>query len=508
LDQLRFSVFQNIVKAEAIGVEPSPETLKTNTFDVTAQLGRKWMTSALEVFGGKNLINTMQSIAYLAVKDAIVCIDDLERRGTHLQIRDILGLISELKERKSCKIVLILNDEELDESGNEEFQKFSEKVIDASVIFAPTASDCALIALKNDEKEMQLLSRATVRLNINNIRVIKRIERFVTQLTPLFEGRDEQVVERVVQSTVLLGWVVLSVNEDLLEFLIKKRGKTTLRGGASVVLSLEEKRFDDLLERYGFSSFDDLDGVLLSGVRQGFFDVERLFKCLQREEERLRALRGQNEFSEAWKLYRESLQDNGAEIAEKIAGAFPRIAKYLQPADLNRSVILLKALGYREDAVRLVSIFVDAWSYDRRVFDIDDEERGDEITDPDVLSEFEKKLATFEDKRSLRDVMMQIPSNAAIESASDWGRAEVTLLSRATTQDFYNLYKNETGQMLGMFIRDGLRLSRWVNAELDLREVGARAEAALAMIAQESELNRLRLEYFGYTLARKDVPSV
>src|SRR5690606_13490472 len=45
------------------------------------------------------------------VDNFLICIDDLERKEDSISGSSVLGLISQLKEEKSCKIVLIYNDE-------------------------------------------------------------------------------------------------------------------------------------------------------------------------------------------------------------------------------------------------------------------------------------------------------------------------------------------------------------------------------------------------------------
>jgi hypothetical protein len=46
-------------------------------------------------------------------KDIIVCFDDFERLSSSMELEEVLGLISELKEQKNCSVVMILNEDEL-----------------------------------------------------------------------------------------------------------------------------------------------------------------------------------------------------------------------------------------------------------------------------------------------------------------------------------------------------------------------------------------------------------
>ena len=42
-------------------------------------------------------------------KDIIICFDDFERMSDKINLKDVLGLISEYKEQQNCHIVMILN---------------------------------------------------------------------------------------------------------------------------------------------------------------------------------------------------------------------------------------------------------------------------------------------------------------------------------------------------------------------------------------------------------------
>jgi uncharacterized protein YydD (DUF2326 family) len=62
-------------------------------------------------------------------KDIIVCFDDFERLSSSMELKEVLGLISELKEQKNCSVVMILNEDEL-RDNKETLDKYKEKLID------------------------------------------------------------------------------------------------------------------------------------------------------------------------------------------------------------------------------------------------------------------------------------------------------------------------------------------------------------------------------------------
>jgi hypothetical protein len=146
LEQLKFAIFENSVDTGVLGAQPSLETLQSNT----ARLARKSWSIVQNLPKVKDFAAAVQSLSFLSVRDTIVCIDDLERKGIGLSTRDVLGLASQLKEERRCKVILILNATELDPKDKEEFEKYNEKVVDAALEFTPTAQDSVRIAITGD----------------------------------------------------------------------------------------------------------------------------------------------------------------------------------------------------------------------------------------------------------------------------------------------------------------------------------------------------------------------
>jgi hypothetical protein len=171
LDQLKYAVFENSVATQDVGVEPSVESFKSNATAVAKRLGMKSLSILQNLPPAKNYAAALQSLSFLSIWRKVVCIDDLERKGAHLSMKDVLGLASLLKEQKRCKLVLILNDDALEGIDKEEFDRYNEKVIDVSVDFAPDARDCVRIGVTGEGQAHDWLRAASIALGISNISV-------------------------------------------------------------------------------------------------------------------------------------------------------------------------------------------------------------------------------------------------------------------------------------------------------------------------------------------------
>lgn len=128
LDSVKRSIFTSAVEASNAYDRGFPDNFRTlaEIADDVPKLA-EWGGSAV-----------LEKAMFDRVQDALVCIDDLERRGEDMKIKDVLGLASMLKEERRCQVVLILNDGALDEEAQSEFEQYGEKLIDIEVEFERT----------------------------------------------------------------------------------------------------------------------------------------------------------------------------------------------------------------------------------------------------------------------------------------------------------------------------------------------------------------------------------
>ena len=108
-------------------------------------------------------------------KDIIVCFDDFERLSSSMELEEVLGFISELKEQKNCSVVMILNEDQL-KDNKETLDKYKEKLIDYEFSYDPKPSESLeILQDKLTAFKEYPLQKYLTRHKINNIRVISRI---------------------------------------------------------------------------------------------------------------------------------------------------------------------------------------------------------------------------------------------------------------------------------------------------------------------------------------------
>ena len=260
LDAFKCSIFEQVVDKSLIGSNASVQTFTDNTLSSIGSAGRK----SISLFGGGLLSKglspaAIQSLSFLWLNETLICIDDLERKGSSLSIKDVLGLVSLLKEQKKCKIVLLLND---GEDGLDDYAKYREEVIDIELQFDPTAKECAAIAFDVKDPVITLLSEFTQKLDIRNIRILKKIERLVKLVVPVLQGFEHDLVSLVVQSLTLFSWCYYCGKDrkDIppLDY-VAKLGYTPWATSDEQLQDEEHTKWNLLLKNYGYYQTDDPD---------------------------------------------------------------------------------------------------------------------------------------------------------------------------------------------------------------------------------------------------------
>jgi hypothetical protein len=442
LEKFKTTIFENTVPIDSIGSEPSLKTLDINL--------RQAGSSLVKAFK-PGLAAAADQVSFLAVRDLIVCIDDLERKGEKLRVVDVLGLASLLKERRNCKVVLILNEEELETKDQDTFSKYSEKVIDSSLVFAPTPSDSAEIAIKGSAPHMRQLAGCGIKLRIANIRILKRLERLVSMVAPTLQSYDDRLLQQAVTTLTLFGWAVYGKQDTLLDFALTKRYRS--RFGMNGDLGDAEKGFDDLLENYGFGFTDDFDKVLLDGIRSGFFDLPKLKAAGDTLQEKYTNDAAQQALDRPWQKYRDSFDDNGDEIAAELLQATKMHIAQVTVSYLDAVVSFLKRMGREAEAKEAIGFFMAQNANEpRSAFDINNTVQRP--SDPDVSLAIADKHSSFDDKRSPTEVLFQIAKN------SGWGDEDVILLSRLSPDDYYAMFKTLRGLKLRSVVRQAMEFAR------------------------------------------------
>jgi hypothetical protein len=494
LDALKHAIFESSVSSKHIGIEPSLDTLNTNLTAVLNQFGRKALSFLQYLPGAKIPAGAIGPLGYLSVKESIICIDDIERRGDKLAARDVLGLVSNLKEQKRCKVFLILNDDAMeDDKEHEDFKTHSEKVIDVYLKFAPTARESVGIALKADTEHMASLGRHCETLGIANIRVIKKLERAVVGVGPVLKDFDQRIMEQAIHSLVLMGWSHLEPTiAPSLEYL-KRRNRHYVSDDDKESLSEQEAAWNALLDVYEFGQCDEFDLTLLGGIRDGYFDTDALRRLAGDADRQIREEKTVDSYKEAWALFYDSFGNNADELASKMTTSFIENAHRINLGDMNGTVELLKGLGKNDEANKIINSYMTQHTKSKAVFDRRTQMFGDQLTDPDLIKALDDKFKSFVDQRD--------PITVLLSMSQGWNPEDIALLRGMDVEAYYNMFKSAKGDTLRRIVNNCLQFSRISNVPDTEKEIATRARQALEKIGRESPINALRVRKYGIVVS-------
>ena len=105
LESLRFSIFESTVTGDHVVSGPD-----IGTFEALIAKGkglgrrlRPLIDAVLALVNRKGIGDALFPTAFFFVREQLVCLDDLERAGEGLKVRDVLGLASFLKEERNAR---------------------------------------------------------------------------------------------------------------------------------------------------------------------------------------------------------------------------------------------------------------------------------------------------------------------------------------------------------------------------------------------------------------------
>lgn len=187
------AIFNNIVKKEFAGSPASFKTKMQAIVSIVKNISEfipQPFFKSLAKCSMNFILDLVEKNYTLSINKILICIDDLERKDKKLSLLDILGIISQLKEEKECKIVLIFNESEFNEQDKVIFNRYKEKVIDKNLFLNLKPDErFELIFSKNDgnlieevqevpkvQKFINVIKQSSVQLEIKNMRTLRKIK--------------------------------------------------------------------------------------------------------------------------------------------------------------------------------------------------------------------------------------------------------------------------------------------------------------------------------------------
>ena len=492
LDALRYAIFESTVTTGHFLKGPDISSLRI-TLEKAGDFGRKsrpLFEPLLKAVGLGDAGEALSRAAFLSVRKQFVCLDDLERRGSALEIRDILGLVSMLKEQRQCKVILLLNDERLKPDDKDELQQQLEKVVDVSLVFEPSTEEAVAIAFADETPVNIKLAPKIVKLGITNIRVIKKIERLADRLELLLSTFRAEVLDHGIHAVALGGWLTLQPDSAPQMGFVKSYNSnlSSMRGKKDDV-SEKEQNWGEVIERYGWSHCDELDLAIFDGVVAGYFDSEKLLTGAQSVQSSYDNDRENNSFSQAWRLYHNSFVIDDDVVLDAIYKGAQDNLSTISPLDLNATARLMREFTRADQADALIDQYVAQPNISADLLDNHLSMWGKEDVDQRLTDAFDRKKASFVDIRDPCEVLIKMTKN------SGWNDEDIALLAKHNDKDFEKIFESIEGENLNSVVKFAISLGGHEGKNHQL--IGSAGRGALGLIAAKSPLRKRRIANYG-----------
>lgn len=463
---------------------------------------REWINQFREIntFGFKHIVVAAEMVLASMAREMLIVIDDIERLSKAIPMRDLMGLVSELKEQNQCKIILILNDDKLNDNRTE-FEEYREKVIDQNLNFTLEPSEAASLGLSNDTPLRDLAIDSITKLDISNIRIIKKIEKALKMLFPVVEKRSKLLHNQLAISVCVFAAALyergrgFATPEEILKYnRFSRIGKIT----SEATQNDPEPVWVGLLERVNFTSADDFDRGIYIAMEHGYIPDSTIEAAVMNLDAAAHKQRLDEIFTAAWDLFHNRLDVSVDQLTDALLSAVREGAIVISTLNMNATAHLLRDLGRNDEA----NAAIDEWIIQNRqnpsAFDLHHAEIFGEIDDPYLR---DKCTSEFKINRQLLPLQQVI--DLLVENKR-WDDAIPATLAAATRDDLINLIKDNQGKSLNLVVT---AISQ-VRGEDDENEAIKRTlREALISIAKESPVNRLRVKRWGIDLDAIDAPA-
>ena len=491
LDAFKYAIFEQVINRDLIGTDTSIETFKDNIVSTSAKLGK----TGINFIKSKSTTHAIESFAFLSLSETIICIDDLERIGNGLDIKNVLGLVSVLKEKKKCKIVLLLND---GEEGLDDYVKYRDKVVDIELEFSPTVEENVAIVFIGNDYATEVLKESAIKLNIKNIRVLKQIERLVNLVIPYLVSYEPEITHQAVQTLTLFAWCYYCHKSDgapLLEY-VTKIEYLDLAIGKEKDDNEEHQKWKTIIGNYGYNATDEFDLLLSKVIQTGYVIEDEIEQKADKKNKEVIAYKFGNSYRNAWDLYHSNFNDNSNEVVEVFYKTLKINIEHIDPYNLDQMVWLFRELGVNEKAEKIIDLYIESRKDELGLFNPDVfYSWGSGIKDQSIKDKFTTIYQASFVQESAEQVL------ESISGKNGWNPNDITILSNTSIDEYYELFKSVNDRYrLASFITTCLQFGKFLTANNDEKEIANRATEALKKIARESKINTLRVEKYGIIL--------
>jgi len=508
LKDLKKSIYENKVYRERAHIASDESSFEENLKDISGRFAG-WMRKGSSLFndvsamGVKGIGPIVESLQFLRVTDTLICLDDFERKGSGLHDREVLGLITLLTESKNCRVIMLLNDGTL--KSGDDFFSYNEKVFDYDVTFNPSVEESVKLVFSTNSKLHEILTKNVTKLDINNIRLLKKIDYFAGLLQNTLEGASERIIEQalhVLPLAILSKYGGDAAKVDL-DFILNYGGgyiDINLPGDevdeveAKLKKAIEEKT--NYLEEYGFTRCDEFDVAIIDLVKKGYADEESLKEVIKALEAKIKHDSEIALLQDAWNIFHSSFRINDDKVFEAFDLAIEKSLCNFDVSDLDGVAFVFTESGRAEKIKPVIDRYFDAIIAHKDI-----REKSDVFRWPEH-DYVQQKLNEYFDSLVVEKSLAELIEHAF--KVSGFNNADVRNRAASKTEaEYYEYFSSLDDENLTHYIRMCLKCGQISSPEQlihnSYREIFVKTYRCLTKLSELSLLNKSRMGKFkGY----------
>lgn len=416
----------------------------------------------------------------VSAKDSTIVLDDLERRDPALGLGAIFGLVSQLKEQFGCKIILILNEDQLDTSSIEDLKKYREKVIDVEIEYDPPVSTNAKIFFR-DDAFLATACDVYESLECNNLRVIKKSYHAFSDFKAVMEQSEGEVRTHFLRQVVLLSCLYyLHGNKIGFSGLEQYSVRQILRR-SDAAMSEEDR----ILDSANFTS-SELDGVIVDYLATGILNDTKAKEIIDRMSERERQGQVIEGFRNVFSVYRSNFRSGFKLFYKRLNTYLSANISSIDWNSLSSACTFLKS-NNKPDAAKK---WIDKW-LSSNLSGIRDKsflaQLSEATENPRLKNTVKRKIVELEDTQSPKEIIFSFVRDRG------WDPETFQILLSHSEDYHYKWLKTEPSPELLTNLRQFLRVFRNSGQGTPEKEYCNILEKVLRRIAGENRFNELRV---------------
>lgn len=243
--------------------------------DINLGLTGSMISSLLTLFSKKDFQNI------------IICFDDFERLSEDLNEKDILGLISEFKEQKNCKVVMIYNHNQIDEKSK--LSDYKDKTIDYELNYLPTPKESYDLVKEKLNCFKSYPLEYFEKHNINNIRVIRRVINslndflFIEDSLKGYSLLEKEVFENIIELSTINSMFHFRDFQKLKDYSFKQRMKNSSSyGNQEITINEKYEEYLKYINTGGSYFFiSDITNCMIEYLNTSIVNKDKLIKIIE-----------------------------------------------------------------------------------------------------------------------------------------------------------------------------------------------------------------------------------